>query len=194
METSCYFHPLPQFSFKGSLLLIRFICNELSELDYTSLYSYLNEDLILILLIKMEMHFFLLVSLDSVVKVTAGISKRILLGINQLHDGWYLISDHVLWQEGSSSCQPEMWIWVRQIQSFAKPGQGQRWVQHSVPALCAVTPAQALPGFFLACGVVGAAMLLWLSLSETVFLSLAWPWGEGYFKNSLYSGDSAHPF
>ena len=81
METSCYFQPSPQFSFKGSLLPIRFVCNELSVLDATCLHMYLNEDLILTVLIKMEMHFFLRISLDSVVKVTAGISERILLGI-----------------------------------------------------------------------------------------------------------------
>lgn len=80
METSCYFQPLPWFSFKGSLLPIRFICNELSGLDSTCQCRYLNEDLILIVLIKVEMHFFLLISLDSIVKVTADISERISLG------------------------------------------------------------------------------------------------------------------
>lgn len=33
-------------------------------------------------------------------------------------------------------------------------------------------------GCFLAHGMAGAPMVWWLSLNETVLLSLAWPWGE----------------
>lgn len=78
METSCCLQPLPQFYFKGSLLTIRFICHELSGRDSTYLCSYLHKDPILIILMKM--HFFLLICLDSGVKVTAGISEGISAG------------------------------------------------------------------------------------------------------------------
>lgn len=58
--------PSPWFSFKGSLLFIRFLCNELSGLDSTCLCRCLKENLILIILMEMEMHFFFLIYLVSV--------------------------------------------------------------------------------------------------------------------------------
>lgn len=78
-ETYCI-QPSSRFSFKGSSLLIRFLPSELSGLDSACLCRYINEGLISIILVKMEIHFFLLIYLVSVVKVTANISEIILLG------------------------------------------------------------------------------------------------------------------
>lgn len=177
METSCCLQPLTPFYFKGSLLILRFICNELSGQDSACLCSYLHENLSLIILMKMEMHFFLLLCLDSGVKGTAGISERISAGYH-LHDEWYLISDHLFWQEGSSSRQPEMWIWVRQIWSFAKLGWGQQWVLCSVPASCAVAPAQALLAASLLMAWWSSNCLVAVTLWDCIFISsLAVVWG-----------------
>lgn len=177
METSCCLQPLPPFYFKGSLLILRFICNELSGQDSACLCSYLHENLSLIILMKMEMHFFLLLSLDSGVKVTAGISERISAGYH-LHDEWYLISDRLFWQEGSSSRQPGMWIWARQIWSFAKLGWGQQWVLCSVPASCTVAPAQALLAASLLMAWWSSNCLVAVTLWDCIFISsLAVGWG-----------------
>lgn len=80
-ETYCI-QPSSQFSSKGSLLFIRFLSSELSGVDSTCLCKCINEDLISLILLRMEIHFFLFVHLVSVIKVRAIISERTLLGFN----------------------------------------------------------------------------------------------------------------
>lgn len=86
IETPCYFQQLLQFSLRNRGHCCPYVLSvvKLSRLPYTCLFRCLNGDPNVIILLKVEMHFFLLISLESVVKVTPAISKRILLGVTHM--------------------------------------------------------------------------------------------------------------